>query len=307
MSAQSDTKIRFKVVDSLGLVPYLAGLRELEASISYPIADGQDAFSIDHGLHYHPFFSRMGKARFLLALQGDEVIGSMAGVWREVDVAARRVTGLYICDLKLKAAWRGKGLVRRMLWYVLLRWPLRRDFQGWRFVYFAAMRGERGDVKQSFRGWHVGRLLQPLSRLALYFVPLARLTTLTGAAPVPTLLPGLNLSQDNQQDWQRTDGDKSFILRSTGQPWPLVHLPVALAQRSDLRQYLRITAITLRAAQPEALACFGVDERLTEHTRWLADQGIERGATCTLYAFTLPWFGPRLRDLAWTHLATSEI
>ena len=53
--------IQFRLVDEHGLKPYVVGLRKLEREISYPIADGADSFVIDHGVNYHPFFSKMGK------------------------------------------------------------------------------------------------------------------------------------------------------------------------------------------------------------------------------------------------------
>jgi len=294
-------------VDSHGLAPYIDGLRALEASISYPIADGQDAFCIDHGAAYHPFFSEMGKARFLIALQGATVIGAMVGVWREAELGGRRYTGLYVCDLKLAREWRGSGLVRRMLWHVLLRWPLRRDFQGWSFVFFAAMRGEKGDVVRSFRGWHLGRLLRPISRLSVYFVKLSQLCKLTGDAPSAVGGRGLNLSPGNDREWQSTEGRKDFVLRSNGLPWRLVHMPMVPGKTPGWARYLSTTAASLPAEQAEALACFAIDEKQAEQRAWLGGQGIEPGATCLVYGFSLPFSGPRLRELAWTHLATSEI
>src|SRR5207248_8774995 len=51
------------------LGPYAASLRALEEPIRYPIADGADSFRIDHGADYHAFFSRLGEAHFLLALE----------------------------------------------------------------------------------------------------------------------------------------------------------------------------------------------------------------------------------------------
>ncbi len=303
----SEKKLSFVVVDSAGLAPYAAGLRAIEKSISYPIADGQDSFHIDHGPLYHPFFSSMGKARFLVALEGETVIGSLTAVWRELDAGGKRYTGLYFCDLKLTQAWRGRGLVRRMLWHVFVRWPFRRDFQGWSFVFFAAMRGDRGDVGRSFRGWHLGRILRPIGRLALYFVPLPQLSQLPEEAPVTPRSTGLNFSPNNVNKWQSTQGSKDFQLLSTGRAWPLVHLPQPPQATDQWGQYLRATSSRLLIDCPDAIACFGVDERFAAHIEWLSQQRLERGASCLLYCFSIPFAGPRLSGWAWTHLATSEI
>lgn len=302
-----DMKVTFVVVDSSGLVPYIEGLRALEASISYPIDDGRDFFRIDHGSTYHPFFSQMGKARFLVALQGGEVVGGLVVVWRTVEVGGKRYTGLYLCDLKVAKAWRGTGLVRRMLWHVLVRWPLRKDFQGWSFVYFAAMRGESGDVAKSFRGWHLGKVVRPISRLSLYFVQLGQLCRLPVNGPPAPCTPGLNFSPDNHATWQVTLGRKDFQLRSTGCPWSLVHFPRAVQHHASWGHYLKETAMQLNVDTTDALACFSVDDNLLDQKKWLADQGLERGASCFIYGFSIPFVGPRLGGWAWAHLATSEI
>ena len=76
-------KWRFKVVDHLQLNPMITQLKQIEAEISYPIDGGNDAFYIDHGHDYHSFFSTMGKVRFILAYVDDELVGSIAGVWKK--------------------------------------------------------------------------------------------------------------------------------------------------------------------------------------------------------------------------------
>jgi len=60
--------LRFVHLKSDGIAPYVEGLRALERDIEYPIADGADAFRIDHGAEYHPFFSDLGDANFILGV-----------------------------------------------------------------------------------------------------------------------------------------------------------------------------------------------------------------------------------------------
>ena len=43
-----------------------AAVSALERGVTYPL--GHDRFAIDHGSAYHPFFSALGDARFLVAL-----------------------------------------------------------------------------------------------------------------------------------------------------------------------------------------------------------------------------------------------
>lgn len=302
-------RLRFRVVDAEGLVPFQKGLQELEQSISYPVDDGADAFSIDHGPRYSDFFCRMGKARFLVVLEGERVVGSLVGVWREANFGGKRCTGLYFCDLKLHRSVRGRGVPARILWYVLQRWPVRRDFQGWRFVYFAAMQGDGGgDVARSFQGWHLGKIVTPVSVQWLYFVPSEQLAALPEGGPSAPERRGLDFSPDNTQLTESTHGRKDLRLHSTGEPWPLVHVPCGPdSWNVSLGTHLQRAGKRMLIEQPGSLACFGLDERLQEHTSWLESQGIQRGARCVIYGFSIPGWAPRMGTWSWAHLATSEI
>ena len=49
-------KLQYKVLKPKEIEPYVEALRTLEKAIHYPINNGEDAFFIDHGSQYHPFF-----------------------------------------------------------------------------------------------------------------------------------------------------------------------------------------------------------------------------------------------------------
>ena len=303
--------LRFVVTEGAGVVPYAPSLRRLEESIRYPIADGADHFFIDHGEHYHPFFSTMGHAHFLLALRGDEVVGSVAGVVRDVRVAGREVRALYICDLKVAAGERGRGLARRMLQHGLGQLLRRPALRACRLLYGAAMRGKKGDVMRTARGLNPLRLGGTDARLALYFVPPARLAGLdVSRAPPPPRSPGIEFGPSPSAPFEApglcsTAGRKDLRLLSTGQPWPLVHLPLGpSAWGPSWGAWLRACGEVLVARQPSATTCFAIDERLAEHVTWLAGEGIRPDTVCTVYSLA-PLF---LRGGAgWVHLPTSEI
>lgn len=303
--------LRFVVAEGAGVAPYAPGLRRLEESIRYPIADGADHFFIDHGEHYHPFFSTMGQAYFLLALRGDEVVGSVAGVVRGVRAAGREVRALYLCDLKVAAAERGRGLARRMLQKGLGELLRRPELRACRLVYGAAMRGAKGDVMRTARGLNPLRLGRTDARLALYFVPPARLAGLdVSRAPLPPSSPGIELGPGPATPWEAlglcsTGGRKDLRLLSTGQPWPLVHLPLGpSAWTPSWGAWLRACGEALVARQPSVTACFAIDERLDEHVTWLAGEGIRPDTVCTVYSLALPLVRG---DASWVHLPTSEI
>jgi hypothetical protein len=306
-------KPRFLFLPATEIGPYVDGLRAIERATEYPIADGADAFTIDHGQDYSRFFTTLGHdARFVLALDGDRVVGGVAGVARNVRMGDRMVPAVYGADWKLAPEARGQGLGRAMMTWglgLVFRQP---DLLTWRFGYVAAMRGKKGDVLRATRGMHPAKLTGKVARLAVYFVKPEQLATLgLAAAPVPPDADrGLDLSfvatgEVDAPGLCSTAGRKDLRLRSTGQPWPLVHLPLGPGHwRPTWGHYLKACGEALVARAPGAVACFAVDERLISHTGWLASQGVERGAVCSVYALDLTL---RARRASWLHLATSEI
>lgn len=311
-------RLRFVHVAAAEIGPYVPALRRLETAITYPIGDGADRFFIDHGADYHPFFSRLGEAHFVIALdddrrdRGDEpVIGALAGVLRRADRGGRSIPSVYLCDLKLHADYRGRGVVPRLLRFALalVRKP---RFRRWRLAYGAAMRGVRGDVMRSARGLSLLRLGSTLGRLTLYFAPPERLAALDprSAPPPPDAAHGLDLSPDLDDPLrsvppgiESTAGRKDLRLVSTGQPWPLVHLVRSVAS-PGYAEYLVACGEALAQAHRGGLACFAVDEQLAPWNEWLQRGGLAPGAVCTVYGLRLV---PSLYSARWLHLATSEI
>ncbi|MFZ5441097.1 MAG: GNAT family N-acetyltransferase [Myxococcota bacterium] len=293
--------LRHVRADALG--PYVGQLQALERDISYPIADGADRFVISHGGAYHPFFSRLGEAHFLLALDGDAVVGCLAGVRKEIHTPRGPLPAAYLGDLKVRRDWRGRGVPARLYAKALALSLLDWRALHWRFAFGAAMRGARGDVMRTAKGLHLMRLGRPFARLEVFFVEPRRLALLdpTGAPPPPRA-PGLDLSPLADVDVLSTAGAKDFVLQSTRQPWKLVHLP-----RGPSGWGASHAAYVARAGarlEPEALACFALDERLVAEREFLRARGVTSGAVATVYALST---SRKAFGAPWVHLATSEI
>jgi len=307
--------VRFLLLRPEELSPWVERLRALERDIEYPIADGADAFRIDHGERYHPFFSEMGESsRFLLAVDGDRVVGTVVGVLRDTLLRAHAVKAVYGADMKIAREYRGAALSRKMLLFGLSQFVRTPEGRSWRFGYVAAMRGAKGDVMRTVRGLHPGRIVHAAARLNVYFAPPERLAALDvrSAPPSPRLDEGLDLSPSpppahvEPPGLVSTAGRKDLRLRSTGgSPWPLVHLPYGPARAlPSWPHYLRASGEAMGSRGLPGPACFAVDLRLDAHVRWLSRHGIEPGAVCTVYALPLTL---RSRGASWLHLATSEI
>ncbi|MBL8957165.1 MAG: GNAT family N-acetyltransferase [Myxococcaceae bacterium] len=288
------------------LAPYRAQLLELERDISYPIDQGRDRFVISHGDAYHPFFSAMGDAHFLLALDEDRLVGCLAGVRKPIVTPHGAVPAAYCADLKLHRDYRGRGIVAR-LWAKALTLSLGRWSElHWRFAFGAAMRDAKGDVMRAARGLNVMRLASAFARLDLYFVAPERLAALdpTGAPPTPTS-PGVNLSPTATGEVVSTAGKKDFVLQSTGRPWPLVHLAQGPSGwGASHAAYLQRAGARLASERASGPVCFGLDPRLGAERAFLASRGLQPGALCTVYGLSTT---VRTLGGAWVHLATSEI
>ncbi|HEX8953596.1 MAG TPA: GNAT family N-acetyltransferase [Polyangia bacterium] len=301
--------VRIEVVGPEGLQPYLHDLRRLEAEIKYPIGDGSDYFTIDHGEKYDEFFSRLGAAMFMIAVDGSELVGVFAGVERTARAGGATVKTVYGADFKLAARVRGGALSRRFFWKGFLMGMSPQFLRRWRVAYVAAMRGARGDVMRSVRGVHVAKLARPAARLQVYFTAPAQLAALrVDGAPPPPPPSGIDFSpapESRAPGLASTAGRKDLRLHSTGAPWPLQHLPLGpSAWLPSHAAYLRRAGEALVAEGLPGPACFALDERLADHVAWLQQQGITPGAVCTVYTFGLPG-APK--PSPWVHLATSEI
>jgi hypothetical protein len=301
--------VRLALCDSASIAEHAASLLELERSISYPLGDGRERFFIDHGARYHPFFSAMGDARFLLALEQGRVVGALVGVLKRATLDGRSIASAYLCDYKLAESHRGAGLGARMLREALILCARHSELRRWRLAYGAAMRGARGDVLRSARGpLHPARLSSPLATTRLYFVEPARLASLEPAGGPPRAGQVLNLSPTAGGDalgLVSTAGRKDLRIVSTHEPWPLVHATRAPdGWGSSLGHYLRACGEALVARGERALVCWSLDERLEAERSWLASRGVHSDTVCTVYGLALPGGPPRGRVV---HIATSEI
>ena len=298
----------FEVVPWTELGPHVEGLRELEASIEYPIADGEEAFTIDHGPDYHPFFTRMGHAAFIIVRTGERVTGSLAGVWKPVDIDGYTANAFYLADYKLAPSLRGGRTALELFWWGFKESFVNPEISSFEYVYGAAMRGERGDVTSSFGPGHPGSLLEHALPLHLYFAAPSDLAQLPDDAPAPPKARWLDLSPGETRDIVSTAGCKDLRLTESSGVWPLHHLPRRPARPGgSYRDYLVDCGRRL-ASRGDAVACFALDPRLADWNAWLEGCGVTAGATCTVYGFEATLCGRLNTGRAdYVHLATSQI
>lgn len=301
--------IQFILTNETGIEKYAQQLNKIEASISYPLTESNDHFTITHGSPYHTFFSTMGKTRFIVVLDNGAVIGLMVGVWKPVTVNGQSYTALYLADLKLSEHYRGKKIIHRMLWFAFTKWLTSSDCRGWDFIFSAAMQRDCSDVTQSFHGAHLGKLLKISGKLDLYFCSCKELLSLNNQSP---LLPSLNhaacLSQADS-DIRNNAGRKDLNLQSTGKSWPLIHLTIPSKYwSSDLGRYLKLAVHKQASISNSVILCFSLDSRLIKMRQWLASNNIRPGATCAIYSCPNTLLGSSpINNADFIHLDTSQI
>jgi len=283
-------KEKYHIVNEEGLLPFIPELRSIEKKIEYPLEDGATNFFIDHGEKYSPFFTQQGyKTRFLIITQKDEVIGNIAGVWKKIYLGKRTYNALYASDLKLKPEYRGRGVVKKFLWHLFIRWPFVKEFQGWDFVYFCAMQRESLGVDATFKGAHLGRLTKPKSILNVYILDPKQLFgyDLKNICHDPD--SEMNLSQHLKDEILWNDGKKNIISTKDSSLLKLGHLNPELLYIHNTEKLKK--AIYNINKRKNGRLCFAIDCRNAFQINWLKEQGIYTETKCKVFSFA-PFSNP---------------
>ncbi len=195
------------------------------------------------------------------------------------------------------------GIPARMIWHAFARWPFVRAYQGWSFLFYAAMQGASGDVNRTFKGLHLGHFVVPAAELKIFFIPPEELLLLPLGELSELKTGAAELSPATSEQIAWNVDKKTFRLESTGGPWKLAHLPTfQQASSEQLAQWAREVA----QKEPEALICFAVDQRNHDMIRWLEERGMTTNTECLIYA--LSFHGFSLSQAAdWLLLSTAEI
>jgi len=98
---------------------YQEELSRLEDEMTYPL--GSEFFKISHGNNYLRFFQRLGDVHLYALLDGEKIAGVAGGVIRIIpDRKGRNQKTWYLCDLKIRKEYRGKGWTLRWLGRVFI-------------------------------------------------------------------------------------------------------------------------------------------------------------------------------------------
>ena len=297
-------KLTYHIVNENELEPFVPELRSVEKKIEYPLENGTESFVIDHGKRYSPFFTQQGyKTKFLIIETNNMIVGSLVGVWKKISLNQKNYTGLYVSDLKLKSEYRGRGIIKRMLWYLFIRWPLVKGFKGWDFLYFCAMQRKSQGVDFTFKGAHLGKVTRPRASLNIYMLDAILLYDKKLDFFKLDYNNRINLSPQRTEDLLWNDGIKNIISTKKNSLIKLGHLnPELLQQGKEKRLNLALEAVLKRE---NSRVCFAVDTRDYKKIKRLKEIGITTKTQCNVFSFNP--FSPSFKGSKTVSISTGEI
>ena len=298
-------RYEFDIIGPEQVNKYIRDFKSLEKTIEYPLENGHGNFRIIHGGNYHKFFSQQGfKTRFVAIKNENKVIGAIAGIWKPIKINNKDYTGFYISDLKIDSEHRKKNIVKKLLWYLIKRWPITSDYQGWDFNYYCTMLRNGKGVNQSFKGFNLAKLPSQSATVSIYIVdPSALLSLDIKTLPDNKNNHSVNLSPFREEQVLWNDGIKDIQSTTDNSIMKLGHLhPKILTNKFSSKLNECISEINNKE---NGLACFAIDDRDTNKIDWLTSYGITTNTKCNIFSFSP--FAPSLKKSDIMYISTGEI
>jgi len=297
--------LSFKLYDEITVIRYINDLKDIEKTILYPLKNGKDFFRISHGSNYTPFFINQGfKSKYLIIKDGNTVIGGLVGVWKKVKRGKKEELNiLYIADLKLKKKYRGKKIIKKALFYLLIRWPLKRNLQGWDFIYFCAMQKDNFGVEKTFKGFHIGRFSSKVTEFVIYMTEPRLLKKLPSCFFKTDKNKTINLSEKRNEHILWNKNIKEIVLDETDERLSLGHINPDIFEKGDEKRFEK--SIKIIEKKKNSLACFAIDTKQKDQIKILEQIGIKKETVCKLFIFN-PFLIKSLTSVSF-YISTGEI
>ena len=298
-------KYEFEIIGPGQVKKYIRDFKTLEKKIEYPLEDGNGSFKIDHGLNYHTFFTQQGfKTRFAVIKKDEKIIGTVAGIWKPIRINNKDYTGFYISDLKIDSNYRKKNILRKLLWYLLKRWPITPDYQGWDFNYYCTMLRKGKGVDISFKSFNPAKLPSYSATMNIYMVnPRDLLLLNLNSLPDNEKSKSINLSPLRIENVLWNNGIKDIVSTTDNSIMQLGHLHPQILTKKFSSGFNEIISEIVH--KDKGLACFAVDYRETEKIKWLDSKGISTKTRCNIFSFSP--FAPSLKKSDILYISTGEI
>ena len=294
----------FEIIAPENVKIYLKQLRDLEESIQYPLENGEGTFTIDHGKDYYPFFTQQGdKTRFVIIKANSEVIGVSVGMWKKILFFNKTYNGLYVADLKINPDYRKKEIVKKLLWHLLIRWPLTKDYKGWDFSFFCTMLKNNQGVERSFKGFNPAKLARAKVLFNIYMVEPTDLLSLDlKNFPKIDSKDCINLSPRRNELILWNDGIKNIISSNRNSVFKFGHLHPEIFYNDNVS---KLKDAASKIEEEKGIVCFAIDFRQTNLISWLKSNSINTKTKCKLFTFSP--FAPSLKTFSNINISTGEI
>jgi hypothetical protein len=296
--------LSYKICDENSVLKYIDDLKKIEKNILYPLNNGAQFFRISHGDNYTPFFTNQGhRSKFLIIKDSGNVIGGLVGVWKKATLNKKNLNTLYIADLKLRKEYRGNGIIKKGLFYLFMRWPFNQGLRGWDFIYFYAMQKNNLGVEKTFKGFHLGKLSNSITKFVIYMVEPNILKRLPLEFFKSIKRRKINLSEKREENVLWNDNIKEIILTISNEVLKLGHINPNIFRSGGEKKIKNI--IKTFEKKKKDLACFAIDTKQKEQIRIMEQIGIEKETYCKLFIFN-PFFIKHLRSAKF-YISTGEI
>ena len=294
----------FEVLEPQHIKNYVKDFKLIEESIFYPLENGKGNFFINHGNNYYPFFTQQGnKTRFVAIKNESKIIGTAVGVWKKIFFNGYQYTGLYIADLKIELEHRKKGILKKIMWDLIIRWPFIKDYQGWDFCFFCTMLKNNQGVEKSFKGLTPAKLAQHTGLINIYMINPKKLASLKLTdMPNTSFKDSINLSPKRKELVLWNNGKKDIVSSINNTVFNFGHLHPEIILSENSSNIKKAISIIIKN---DGIACFAIDNRQAKLIDWLKSKGISTNTKCKIFSFSP--FAPSIKKFDNIFISTGEI
>ena len=294
----------FEILEPQHIKNYVKDFKSIEEGIFYPLENGEGNFFINHGNNYYPFFTQQGnKTRFVAIKNESKIIGTAVGVWKKIIFNSYQYTGLYIADLKIKPEHRKKGILKKIMWDLIIRWPFIKDYQGWDFCFFCTMLKNSQGVEKSFKGLTPAKLAKPTGLINIYMIEPKKLASLKLTdMPKTSFIDSINLSPKRKELVLWNNGKKDIVSSINHTVFNFGHLHPEIILSENSSNIEKAISIIIKN---NGIACFAIDNRQTKLINWLKSKGISTNTKCKIFSFSP--FAPSIKKFDNIFISTGEI
>ena len=264
-------------------------LDKFDQQFSYPL-DAENKFRVSHGTNYNAYFDRMGESRHaLMHTSGGDVIAIMSFIRKLIDLEGKQYYGMYVSDLKIDEAYRGKRLFQKFYQYLLTSPESLWFYAGCPLLYFVGMEGAKGSIMRTFNGFWARKFIKPLGYLKSYLIsPQELLKKLPPRVTEPkTLIYNLSAVQNTQSSQQYFDCKDvlNFFFDPQGEASKIAHLNIGSDQGQCFIDKVYHVAESIK--DDYDYVAFALDERRTSLISALEQGGITTKTRAVIGGFSL--------------------